>query len=230
VTPSFTLVTCNLLFECREPQRMIASLKEADPDILLLLEFSGEWQRQFKETLWKDYPHRLEEPQPGPFGICLASKLPLANAAVDTVAGDYPVVRAAVEFQGRRIGLLGVHPLPPIRPAGYDVWRQSFSEWRTALRDTNAPHRILAGDLNCTPFTRAFSRLCQETGLRDSARGFSLTNTWHLAGPFGLPLDHVLVSSGLSVLDYRIGPEAGSDHRWVMVRIVCGGLSFSTPS
>jgi hypothetical protein len=34
---SFSLLTCNLLYDCREPDRMIASLREANPDVLLLM-------------------------------------------------------------------------------------------------------------------------------------------------------------------------------------------------
>ncbi len=237
--PSFTLLTCNLLYECRDPERMIASLRAANPEVLLLLEFTPKWQRKFKESLWKGYPHRVEEPRSGPFGICLASKLPLEDPAVMDVADGlaalpatvivdgqrsamlqgFPVVRATVTVTGQRITLIGMHPLPPIRPEMYEVWRDSFTAWPALLRERRADHYVLAGDLNTTPFTRTFTRLCQETGLRDSAAGYGLTNTWHLTGPLGLPLDHVLVSSGLTVLERTIGPDTGSDHRWVMVRL-----------
>lgn len=219
---SFTLLTCNLLWEFNDPESMIHSLREANPDVLLLLEFSADWQKKFGDTLWKDYPHRLEESRPGPFGICLASKLPLEAAGIHTVAEDFPVVRAKVMVGGEEITLLGAHPLPPIRPEMHRVWRDSIAAWPALLRDSSSSHRILAGDLNTTPFVRTFARLCEETGLRDSARGFGLPNTWHLTGFLGLPLDHVLVSSGLVVLERTIGPDAGSDHRWVMVRLSVG--------
>ena len=243
---SFTLLTCNLFYECREPERMITSLREANPDVLLLQEFTGEWQQKFKDSLWKDYPYRLEAPQSGQFGICLASKLPLEDAAVLDVAegfaaepasvvvdGDriamlegFPVVRAVITFGEHRIALLGVHPLPPIRPAMYQVWRDSFNAWPALLRRMRADHRILAGDLNSTPFSRMFTQLCEQSGLRlrDSARGFGLSNTWNLAGPLGLPLDHVLVSWQVLVTERTIGRDTGSDHRWVMVRLVPSNL------
>ncbi len=240
---SLTLLTCNLLYECREPERMIASLREVNPDVLLLLEFTPEWQGHFKEALWKDYPHRVEEPQPGYSGICLASKLPLEAATVLDVAGRFPAVPVAVIARGQRssllegipviratinigkhsIALLGVHPPPPMRPELHVTWHESFAAWPALLRDARAQNQIIAGDLNTTPFTRTFARLCAETGLHDSALGFGLTNTWHFAGtPLGLPLDHVLVSRDLAVLERTIGPEVGSDHRWVMVKLSPG--------
>ena len=220
---AFTLLTCNLLYECREPERMIASLREANPDVLLLLEFTPEWQGKFKETMWKDFPHRLEDPHAGPSGICLASKFPLENAAVLDVLDSFPVVRATFNAGGQRITMLGVHPVPPIRPEMYQLWRDSIAEWPTLLQDGRDGHHIIAGDLNSAPFTRTFARLCEDTGLRDSAPGFGLTNTWHLAGPLGLPLDHVLVSWELVVSERTIGPDTGSDHRWVKVKLVPTG-------
>jgi endonuclease/exonuclease/phosphatase (EEP) superfamily protein YafD len=77
------------------------------------------------------------------------------------------------------------------------------------------------GDLNCTPFARSFAALCETAGVRDSARGFSLTNTWHIKSTFlGLPLDHILVSPDILVAERIVGPAVGSDHRWVMARLV----------
>ena len=216
---SFTLLTCNLLWEYNEPDRMIASLREANPDVLLLQEFTPEWQAKFAAEMWKEYPYRIEEPDTDAFGICLASRLPLVDPKARRVAGGISVVRAVITVANERIALLGVHPPPPMRPEMYLDWRASFAAWPALLRDMQADHRVLAGDLNSTPFSRTFSRLCEETGLHDSARGFGLTNTWHLAGPLGLPLDHVLVSSKLLAASRIIGPEAGSDHRWVMMRL-----------
>ncbi len=221
---SFTLLTCNLLYECREPDRMIASLREANPDVLLLMEYTPEWQEKFAAALWKDYPHRMEEPLPGYSGICLASKLPLMNAGVLEVAGGVPVVRAVLELAHQRITLLGVHPPPPMRPELFDTWRASFEEWPALLFERGGGNMVIAGDLNSTPFANAFTTLCDQTGLRDSARGFGLANTWNIAStPLGLPLDHVLVSWELLVAERIVREAPGSDHRWVMVRIVPTG-------
>lgn len=218
---SLTLLTCNLLYECREPDAMLRALHDANPDVLLLLEYTPEWRQKFRAGLWRDYPHRLEDDQPGYAGICLASRLPLESPEIIEVAGGSPVIRAKVGF----ITLLGVHPPPPMRPELYDVWRASFDEWSGLLRSPTAGRAsiVLAGDLNCTPFARTFTAFCERTGLRDSARGFALANTWHIAGsPLGLPLDHALVSDGLSVEERTVGTAPGSDHRWVMVKLVTG--------
>jgi endonuclease/exonuclease/phosphatase (EEP) superfamily protein YafD len=218
---SFTVLSCNLYCECVDPERMIASLREANPDILLLMEYTPEWEGKFAETLWRDYPHRIGEPQPGAFGICLASRLPLEDATLQTPVEDNRAVRAILTVAGERITLLGVHPPPPVRPDMYDLWRASFAKWPQLLLPDKTAHTVIAGDLNSTPFAGAFARLCQESGLRDSARGHELTNTWFPLGSLaGLPLDHILISEKLHAFEYLVGPPAGSDHRWIMARLV----------
>ena len=75
-------------------------------------------------------------------------------------------------------------------------------------------------DFNATPFCRTFRGFVAGQGLRETSRGYGLESTWFPGRlPWGLPLDHVLVSKGLRVRGYEVGPEAGSDHRWVRVEL-----------
>jgi endonuclease/exonuclease/phosphatase (EEP) superfamily protein YafD len=215
-----TVVTCNLLYEMREPGRMIELLGAADADVLVLLEFTREWDRELGRELWGRYPYRVAEPQRGPFGICLASRVPLSGAKVEHDREGLPCVAAVVEARGMRVGLLGVHPMPPIRPDAYGMWREGFASWPGMLARLGVVERVVVGDFNATPFCRTFRGFLAEQGLRETSRGYGLESTWFPGRlPFGLPLDHVLVSDGLRVRAYGVGPEAGSDHRWVRVEL-----------
>ena len=51
----------------------------ASPDVIVLQEFTPEWRAKFAANLWSEYPHRVEHPEPGYAGICLASRLPMAG-------------------------------------------------------------------------------------------------------------------------------------------------------
>jgi len=215
-----TLVTCNLLYEMREPGRMSALLGAADADVLVLLEFTKEWDRELGRELWGRYPYRVAEPLRGPFGICLASRVPLSGAKVEYDPAGFPCVAAVVEVAGKRVGVLGVHPMPPMRPEAYEMWREAFAAWPGMLARLGEPLRVVAGDFNATPFCRTFRGFVVGQGLRETSRGYGLESTWYPGRlPWGLPLDHVLVSEGLRVRAYGVGPEAGSDHRWVRVEL-----------
>lgn len=212
----FSVLTCNLLWEFVDPQETIASLRKANPDVIVFEEFTPNWQTILRKELWEQYPHRVERPMEGAFGICLASRLPLEQARGFTDEAGFDSVSGVITVAGEKVGILGVHPLPPTSPAYFSDWRTSFRTWPSLLRQIQCKHRVLAGDFNSTPFCRAFSGLCSDAHLRDSAVGHGLANTWFpLPPPLGLPLDHVLISESLTATDLKVGPDTGSDHRWV---------------
>jgi len=76
---------------------------------------------------------------------------------------------------------------------------------------------IVVGDLNATPWSNAFSGL----GHAGLLRATGLKPTWPAIGLgwMGIPIDHVLVTPHWSVMERQIGPNIGSDHLPVMVRI-----------
>ena len=79
--------------------------------------------------------------------------------------------------------------------------------------------RIVAGDLNATPWSQPFRRLLHDGGLTNSQLGYGLELTF----PSGssrlvqVSIDHVLHSEGFAVIDRRLGPALGSDHLPVVV-------------
>jgi endonuclease/exonuclease/phosphatase (EEP) superfamily protein YafD len=60
--------------------------------------------------------------------------------------------------------------------------------------------------------------------LRDTRAGFGIQASWPTQiPPLGIPLDHCLVSPELVVLDRRLGPAVGSDHRPVILELARAG-------
>jgi endonuclease/exonuclease/phosphatase (EEP) superfamily protein YafD len=66
---------------------------------------------------------------------------------------------------------------------------------------------IIAGDFNSTPWGRAYASV---HGVRAGDPRFQGTFPAVL-GPLGLPIDHIRFG-GLTLTDYRVGPDIGSDH------------------
>jgi endonuclease/exonuclease/phosphatase (EEP) superfamily protein YafD len=74
------------------------------------------------------------------------------------------------------------------------------------------------GDLNVTPWNHRFRRLMQRSGLMDSSRGRGFQPTWPQDHPLlRIPIDHVLHSPDILVVNRRIGREVNSDHSPVIV-------------
>ena len=70
------------------------------------------------------------------------------------------------------------------------------------------------GDFNATPWSFPFRRLLSSTDLSNSARGYGLDLSYPANGNLlvRVPIDHLLFSGGLAVVDRRLGPAMGSDH------------------
>ncbi len=106
--------------------------------------------------------------------------------------------------------------MPPLSRYDHSMRNRQLHTFAKAAKMAGLP-AFVAGDLNATPWSNAFSKLDQ-AGLR---RATGLTPTWPAIGRgwMGIPIDHVLVTPHWSVVERRVGPNIGSDHFPVMVRI-----------
>jgi len=63
-----------------------------------------------------------------------------------------------------------------------------------------------------------FSEFVDDSGLRDSSRGFGVQPSWPAMMPlFYTPIDHCLVSENVVIHGRQTGPDLGSDHLPVVV-------------
>lgn len=244
-TPGWTLLAFNVLKSNRRHAEVLAALRREQADVVYLTEMRPEWFAALA-PLEKDYPHRLGKAGHSDW---LLSKHPLEDARVVSLTfeaaqaangagtpaeplravwNNDELVVATVLLGGRRVRVGGIHPPIPTNGSRIAQQRACATIYRDELRaDPQADARLLVGDFNTSCFSPTFRLLLEATGLRDSARGFGYAPTW---GPMfqrrqwlpwvGLPIDHVLVSERVRVLHREVGPDLGSDHRWVKVRFV----------
>lgn len=79
---------------------------------------------------------------------------------------------------------------------------------------------VLLGDLNTSPWSFFFRRLLEQSGLRDSAKGYGVQPTWpSFFRPARIPIDHCLHSPDMVVTDRRVGEAFGSDHLPLIVEL-----------
>lgn len=213
--------TANLNFATTDFSALVHWLSSADaPDVVFLQEFTERAQHALNTAaLVKRYPHRVEAPQPDQFGLAVLSHLPLAHAqTVDSPdARITRQLRVTLTFaEGKAVRLSALHPMPPLN-ADYARTRDE-----TLIRE--AQHlaqsdglALIAGDFNTTPWARGLFAIDSQF-----RRASGLAGTWPNAWGWVsvLPLDHVLASPGWQLLGAGHGPDLGSDHRPVIVRLL----------
>jgi endonuclease/exonuclease/phosphatase (EEP) superfamily protein YafD len=165
------------------------------------------------------YPARIEAPRADNFGMALYAREPLAGG-VEHLAVRVPAIVAETTVGGARLAIALVHPFPPMNGEALGDQLRHFDAVAARVRGFTAPFAIL-GDLNATPWSRAYARLRGATGACDTRAGFGAQTTYPADGwLLRIPIDHVLVACAIGVRDRRVGPDVGSDHLPVIADLV----------
>lgn len=212
--PLLTVASANVGRGQRDPGPLLAWLREQDVDLVALLEVSRDFASAMQPA--SGFPHRVVEPNDGPFGIAVLSRYPFRATRLVRDADGIPHLVVEVDWHGKPITAMAVHPMPPLSPHFHAARDRRLVDLAREIAAGDWPG-VVAGDLNATPWSTAFRPL-SELGLR---RASGLTPTWPalFGGWFGIPIDHVLVTSDWQVIERLRGPPFGSDHLPVLTRL-----------
>ena len=216
--PKIKLLHANVRSSNTEYQRLIDLVADEQPDVIFLQEITPDWEAGVA-SLREQYPYTYIEARQGNFGIALYSKLPLDSVAhVSSPPLGHPTIIASVRLHDRPITLIGTHPTIPVGHLYYARNEQLESITQLARR-IDGPLAVI-GDLNSSIWDPRHKRLEQSAGLRNARNGFGILPTWPTFMPLAMiPIDHVLVSVELKVLEAKTGKSIGSDHLPLLVTI-----------
>lgn len=210
-----SVLVANLQVSNEGPERFLDLVARRAPDLVLALEIDAEWARAL-EPLHAQYPHRLVEPRPSPWGIALYSRLPLVEPRVGELVSDYvPSIRAGVRLpSGATVAFHGLHPKPPVIGKHGTAMRDAeLLLAALAIRREGRP-AVLAGDLNDVAWSRTTALMQRAGGLLDPRIGRGLYPTFpaRLPPPLRWPIDHVFFTGEFRLLAMDHGPPVGADH------------------
>ena len=183
-----------------------------EPDVVVFEEVNDEWLAELTK-LGGDYSHILPAPRPDNFGMALFSRWPMQDAEIREIGdADVPSVIAHVVIRGKRLTIIGTHPLPPANPENFGLRNRQLIAL-AGLAGTRSGPLIILGDLNTTPWSPHFRALLTAANVRNASRGHGLNASWPVPiFPMRIPIDHCLVSREILVSKVRVGPNVGSDH------------------
>ncbi len=213
--PDLRVLSFNLLSTNESYSEVGEYIASVDPDVVLLHEASRPWEVAMS-TGPSDYEVVVARSDDLIFGTLVMVKgedVEVVSHGFSTSSPRAVSVSFVPEGWPTPVTVLGSHPLAPTNEERADLRDAQIgfiSEW---VNDQNGPH-VVAGDLNATPWSWPYRLLLAETELESSQRGFGLQPTFPADSNLFLrvPIDHVLVSSDLSVVERSLGPDLGSDH------------------
>ena len=214
---SLKLVSLNVRYRTPDLARAAAYLEETKADVLVLQEVTRSQAREL-DAMLVSYPYRSVDVDWR--GAAIYSRWPLLEAKWTSLEerasrGAY----AEIEWRGSRVALLGVHLHWPMSPREARIRNRQLTRVAAFAAGSSRP-LIVAGDFNITPWSPRFRRALADSGLRDCALGQGVAPSWPSQAIWlGIRIDHCLVSPHWRVLDVRVGPHVGSDHRPVIVEL-----------
>ena len=219
---SLTVMTSNLYFGNGDAVSLVKQASEQEVDILVVNEITERGLADMGRVgLDQLFPYQVGRP-----GDSIEGTMVFSREEIEVVKTlDTPMASFAIETGG--VTILAVHPSPPTQA---DLWVEDHRIVLAAAEDLDPD--VVAGDFNATP-DHAPMRALADAGFRDTAE---LANavfqpTWPANGeypPLGLlpptaPIDHVLVSDDLAVVETGTTRLGGTDHRPVVAEIAVRG-------
>lgn len=222
-----TVVSANLYANNLRKPEARAKLLELSPDLLVLMEVNSEWQTVLK-PLFEQFPHTIRTRETTwllsrhPFRLAQCTEMRVAGSSESNA-----LLEATVIVSGSAIRVVAIHVPTPRGSARVAQQRSQAADYVMALqRDKDAPHQMLIGDFNTSPFSAVFRHIVHSSGLRDASKGRGYHPTWGPRLPkepilpwLGIPIDHALVSDQILVEDRRVGEMPGSDHRYQQMKL-----------
>jgi endonuclease/exonuclease/phosphatase (EEP) superfamily protein YafD len=201
---SFNVDVANRRFAALEP--LIGSLH---PDIIGLTEVTPAWARA-AATASAKVPARRLLPRSDAYGIGLLSgPRPTAVTARRFPSGGPLALIAHFRVAGLPLTFVLLHAHTSFAGSIH------VRELRALAAELPKLGRrlVVCGDFNTVPWSAQFGEFAETAGLRDASAGSWPAYSWPAWSPLlRVPLDHCLVSDGISVRSRSFGPSSGSDH------------------
>ena len=215
---SLTVYSANLWARNTDVRAMAASIKAANPDVVLLVEL-GDAPSSELDTLLPDHQYRLVSSvgnrNVAPARALVASRWPL-EAFEENTSDRLVALSARSETPLGPVAFTSVHLT---RPWPY---RQQFVqvgqvEDLAVERERLGQTVIVAGDFNSVSSGLIGRQMKETTGLVP-APGFPGTWPTKYPSPLGITIDQVWHSPDLVLTERKLGRKNGSDHRPVITR------------
>jgi len=209
----------------RDNAAIARSVQAENADVVAMVEIADQHAPALPDIL-KAYPYRTSTAparyfRGGPRTV-IASRWPIERSSVEIQDG-LAVGEVVVQAPDGPFRLLAVHLTRPW-PLDGRVRAQRDQTRRLAQRIRSGEHQrvVVVGDFNATAASAILRRFAGEAGVRPAQ---ARIGTWFdpLPGPFRLAIDNAFVGPGMTVLERRVGPDNGSDHRPIVVTVARAG-------
>jgi endonuclease/exonuclease/phosphatase (EEP) superfamily protein YafD len=213
-SPTLRIFFANVRESNEQYAAMLQEIKEADPDVIVLVEYSWGWHLTFKTSPeLAPYKYGSGHLQSHIGSVNVFSRIPLKTEMQSWISGR-PMHTIEVQLGTKTLRLIGLHAPRPVnlpRYGYYKYWQQMLP----LILSERGP-LVIVGDFNATQHSRVYEQLTNDrlrSAHEDQGRGYATTwpNGDNLLPP--IRIDQVLLSPEVDCVAIREGIGRGSDHK-----------------
>jgi endonuclease/exonuclease/phosphatase (EEP) superfamily protein YafD len=219
-SPTMCIFFANVRENNEEYASMLQEISEADPDVIVLVEYGWGWHLTFKTSpVMAPYKYGTGHLQSHIGSVNVFSRLPL-KTEVQSWIGGRPVHTIDVVLGSQTLRVIGLHAPRPMDLPQYNYY-EYWEEAAPVLLAQSEPV-VIVGDFNATQHSRVYQTLTSDrlrSAHEDRGRGYATTwpNGYYLPPP--IRIDQALLSPDVECLSIREGIGRGSDHRPLVVAV-----------
>lgn len=215
---TLSILSMNLLASNTNYSEALELIREMDPDVVVLLELSEEWEKQM-QVLHPQFPFQKMLAQTNNFGIGILSKIPMVSSVTNFGKGFPPSILCEMKIKGLPIFILATHPVPPVNQEKFIFRNEQLGEILKFSKNQKE-NFILVGDLNTSSFSKHFQEVLEKGDLKDSRKGFGIFSSWPTDyWIMRTTLDHFLLKGEMQVLKRTTERNIESDHLPVYLQV-----------
>lgn len=218
--PSFTVAQYNRLHTNKNYSAMISWLRE-DADKLDVVSIQEITQEAIDElqAVKNIYPYSFPERKMRGTDVYLLSKYPILESEVIARKWDVPTsfgLKIKVAIKDTPLTLYAIHTQTPLTKDTEHQRELELTQMAKVIALDKSPNIIFLGDWNITPFSPNFKTVLNVSRLKNQYSSYlAHVSSWpsFLYLPFlKIPIDQVLFSDRLDLVEKKISPAMGSDH------------------
>ena len=194
-------------------------IRRTDPDVVFIHEATPGWEDRAR-LAGLEYSVVASRNTGVRFGTLVLGPADMQTEGFGFAESEPRAVEVRLPTTVGEVALLGIHPLSPTNERRSGI-RDAQLDYAAQWAQAEEGRSVVVGDFNATPWSWSFRRIETEAGLVNSLDGFGVQATFPAGvNPlFRVPIDHLLHSDGLEVIDRRLGPSFGSDHYPLFVEL-----------
>ncbi len=227
--PTVRVMSFNLLSNNQSFSDVFSYIATTRPDLVLLHESSRPWEvaAGAADMGYQVFRTQTDDLIFGTLVLVRGSEIAVESFGFATSEPRAVEVSFRPDGWPQDLKVLSSHPVSPTgtNRAARAALRDSQIGFATDWASGQEGAFIVVGDLNATPWSWPFRKLLDRTELRNSQVGFGFQPTFSVDSHplLRIPIDHLLHSPVLGVMDRQLGPRLGSDHFPVVVDLELRG-------